>query len=124
MKAAVITRYGSPDVVKIREASKPTPAAGEVLIRVHATTVNRTDCGELQPRLIGRLVYGLRRPRRSIFGMDFAGVVEAVGAEVMSFKPGDRLFGMLPISEQWRSGRICLCARERTNRPHAGKHAL
>src|ERR1700724_2896871 len=69
MKAAVITRYGSPDVVKIREASKPAPAAGEVLIRVHATTVNRTDCGELRPRLIGRLFYGLRRPRRTIFGM-------------------------------------------------------
>ena len=96
MKAAVITRYGSPDVVKIREASKPAPAAGEVLIRVHATTVNRTDCGELRAGLIGRLLYGLRRPRRTIFGMDFAGVVEALGAEVMSFKPGDRVFGMCP----------------------------
>jgi NADPH:quinone reductase-like Zn-dependent oxidoreductase len=96
MKAAVITRCGSPEVVKIREASKPAPAAGEVLIRVHATTVNRTDCGERRPRLIGRLFYGLRRPRRTIFGMDFAGVVEAVGPEVMSFKPGDRVFGMCP----------------------------
>jgi NADPH:quinone reductase-like Zn-dependent oxidoreductase len=96
MKAAVITRYGSPDVVKIREVSKPAPAAGEVLIRVHATTVNRTDCGELRPRLIGRLLFGLRRPRRTIFGMDFAGVVESVGAEVRSFKPGDRVFGMCP----------------------------
>ena len=93
MKAAIITRYGSPDVVKIREAPKPAPAAGEVLIRVHATTVNRTECGELRPRLIGRLFFGLRRPRRSIFGMDFAGVIEAVGANATSFKPGDRVFG-------------------------------
>lgn len=96
MKAAVITRYGSPDDVTICEVSKPTPAADEVLVRVHATTVNRTDCGELRPGLIGRLVFGLRRPRRSIFGMDFAGVVEAVGAEVTSFKVGDRVFGMCP----------------------------
>jgi NADPH:quinone reductase-like Zn-dependent oxidoreductase len=96
MKAAVITRYGSPDVIKILDAPKPVPAAAEVLIRVHATTVNRTDCGELRPRVIGRLFFGLRRPRRTIFGMDFAGVVEAVGADVMSFKPGDRVFGMCP----------------------------
>jgi NADPH:quinone reductase-like Zn-dependent oxidoreductase len=96
MKAAVITRYGSPDVIKIRDAPKPAPAAGEVLIRVHATTVNRTDCGELRPRIIGRLIFGLRRPRRTIFGMDFAGVVESAGAEVMSLKPGDRVFGMCP----------------------------
>ena len=96
MKAAVITRYGSPDVVKIREAPKPSPRAGEVLIRVHATTVNRTDCGELRPRFIGRFLYGLRRPRRTIFGMDFAGVVESVGTEVTSLKPGDRVFGMCP----------------------------
>lgn len=96
MKAAIITRYGSPDAVKIREAPKPAPAAGEVLIRVHATTVNRTDCGELRPGLIGRLIYGLRRPRRTIFGMDFAGVVEALGAAVTSFNSGDRVFGMCP----------------------------
>ncbi|HEV7386507.1 MAG TPA: alcohol dehydrogenase catalytic domain-containing protein, partial [Phenylobacterium sp.] len=91
MRAAVITRYGSPDVVEVREAPKPSPAAGEVLIRVHAATVNRTDCGELRPRVIGRLMFGLRRPRRTIFGMDVAGVVEAVGADVRAFKPGDRV---------------------------------
>jgi NADPH:quinone reductase-like Zn-dependent oxidoreductase len=96
MKAAVVTRYGSPDVVKIRDAPKPSPRADEVLIRVHATTVNRTDCGELRPGVIGRLLFGLRRPRRTIFGMDFAGVVESVGTEVRSLKPGDRVFGMCP----------------------------
>src|SRR5256885_17199439 len=96
MKAAVITRYGSPDVIKILDAPKPAPGAGEVLIRVHATTGSRTDCGELRPRIIGRLFFGLRRPRRTIFGMDFAGVVKAVGAEVMSFKPGDRVSGIVP----------------------------
>jgi NADPH:quinone reductase-like Zn-dependent oxidoreductase len=97
MRAALITRYGSPDVVKVGEAPKPSPAAGEVLVRVHAATVNRTDCGELRPRVIGRLMFGLLRPRRTIFGMDVAGVVEAVGAEVSAFKPGDRVFGMCPF---------------------------
>ena len=95
MKAAVVTRYGPPDVVKIGEAPKPTPEAGEVLIRVHATTVNRTDYGELRPGLL-RIFFGLRRPKRLIFGMDFAGEIEALGAGVTSFKPGDRVFGMAP----------------------------
>ena len=102
MKAAVITRYGSPDVVKIREAPKPAPKAGEVLVRVHAATVNRTDSGELRMPFFARLLlmfalgYGLFRPRRTIFGMDFAGEVEAVGSGITSFKPGDRVFGMCP----------------------------
>src|ERR1700689_297851 len=97
MKAAVITRYGSPDVIRILDAPKPTPAAGELLIRVHAATVNRTDCGELQPRpFFARLFFGLRRPRRTIFGVDFAGEVEAIGAGIVSFKQGDRVFGMCP----------------------------
>src|SRR5215831_13256778 len=96
MRAAVITRYGSPDVVQVCEVSKPAPAAGEVLVRVHATTVNRTDSGELKPRIIGRLFYGLLRPKRTIFGMDFAGVVEAVGNQVSSIRPGERVFGMCP----------------------------
>ena len=98
MKAAVVTRYGSPDVVQVRQMPKPTPEAGEVLIRVHATTVNRTDCSELRPHpFLARLIFGLWRPRRTIFGMDFAGEVEAVGAGVASFRPGDRVFGMCPF---------------------------
>jgi NADPH:quinone reductase-like Zn-dependent oxidoreductase len=93
MKAAVVTRYGPPDVVEIRDAPKPVPEPGEVLIRIHATTVNRTDYGELRPGPL-RLFYGLRRPKRMIFGMDFAGKVESVGAATTSFEPGDRVFGM------------------------------
>jgi NADPH:quinone reductase-like Zn-dependent oxidoreductase len=97
MKAALITRYGPPEVVSVGEAPKPVPGPGDLLVRVHATTVTRTDCGELRPHpQLGRLVFGLWRPKRQIFGMDFAGVVEAVGAGVTSFKPGDRVFGMCP----------------------------
>lgn len=99
MKAATITRYGSPGVVEVRDVPTPVPGPGEVLVRVHAATVNRTDCGELaHPRLIG-LMSGARRPPRKTLGMDFAGTVAAVGAPeggraAGSFKPGDRVFGM------------------------------
>ena len=98
MKAVINTRYGSPDVLEIRQVPKPEPNAGEVLIRVHATTVSRTDCGMLRARpFILRFFMGLRRPKRTILGMDFAGEVEAVGAGVTSFTPGDRVFGMSPV---------------------------
>lgn len=95
MKAAVYTRYGSPDVVEIREVPKPEPQAGEVLVRVHATTVSRTDCGMLRARpSFIRIFTGLRRPRIKTLGMEFAGEVEAVGAGATVFKPRDRVFGM------------------------------
>ncbi|MBD3163421.1 MAG: zinc-binding dehydrogenase [Candidatus Eisenbacteria bacterium] len=97
MKVVVNARYGSPDVLEIREVPKPEPRPGEILIRVHATTVTRTDCGFLRasPFFI-RFFTGLRRPKATILGMDFAGEVEAVGTGVGSFSPGDRVFGMSP----------------------------
>lgn len=97
MKAVCNPRYGSPDVLEIREVPQPQPQAGEVLIRVHATTVSRTDCGMLRPHpWFVRLSSGLRRPRWTVLGMDFAGVVEAIGAGVTSCRPGDRVFGLSP----------------------------
>ena len=97
MKAVINARWGSPDVLEIRQVPKPEPKAGEVLIRVHATTVSRTDCGMLRPHpFFVRFFAGLRRPKRTILGMDFAGEVETVGTGVTSFKPGDRVFGMSP----------------------------
>jgi NADPH:quinone reductase-like Zn-dependent oxidoreductase len=96
VKAALVTRYGSPNVINITEVTKPTPEPGEVLIKVHATSVNRTDCGELGAGLVARLLYGFWKPRRSIFGMDVAGVIEQIGAGVTRFQVGDRLFGICP----------------------------
>ncbi len=97
MRAAVVTRYGPPGVIALRDAPKPTPADDEILIRVHAATVNRTDCGELRGHPVFlRLFTGLRRPRRAILGLDVAGEVEAVGIAIASFKPGDRVFGLCP----------------------------
>jgi NADPH:quinone reductase-like Zn-dependent oxidoreductase len=94
MKAAVVTRFGSRWSIDVREVSKPEPPPGEVLVRVHAATVNRTDCGELRHPLLQRLI--VRRPQRTILGMDFAGEIETVGAGVDNLKPGDRVFGMCP----------------------------
>jgi NADPH:quinone reductase-like Zn-dependent oxidoreductase len=98
MKAATISRYGSPGVIEIRDVPAPVPGPGELLVRVHAATVNRTDCGELRhPTLIQLLTR--RRSRRLILGMDFAGTVEGVGPAAGRFKPGERVFGICPFGK-------------------------
>ncbi len=97
MRAAVHTRYGPPEVVRVGEVEKPAVKDKELLVRVHATTVNRTDCGVRAARpFLYRLFVGLRRPRLTILGNEFAGEVEAVGGGVTSFAPGDKVFGFSP----------------------------
>ena len=94
MRAAVATRYGPPQVVRIEEVDKPAAGEGELLVKVHATTVNRTDCGYrgAKPWII-RFFSGLWRPKTTILGTEFAGVVEAVGDGVTGFHAGDRVCG-------------------------------
>lgn len=95
MRAAVHDRYGPPDVLRVEEVEDPVPGDEEILVRVHATTVNRTDCHRRGAYpFVWRLVLGLRRPRRRVLGMEFAGVVEAVGSAVDDFAVGDEVFGM------------------------------
>jgi NADPH:quinone reductase-like Zn-dependent oxidoreductase len=97
MKAAISSRYGSADVIEIGEVPKPVPQVGEVLVKVHATTVTRTDRETLRAHpFFVRLMTGLFRPRNTILGMDFAGVIETVGPGVSRFAPGDRVFGIAP----------------------------
>ena len=100
MRAAVSARYGTPDVIEIRQVPTPVPAERQVLVAVHAAAVGRSDSGMLRPRppVLMRLMIGLLRPPR-ILGMDFAGVVETAGKDVTAFKPGDRVFGMLRLRE-------------------------
>ena len=94
MKAAMHTRYGPPSVVGIAEVEKPTAKHNEVLIKVHATTVNRTDCAYRAGKpFAARIVYGLVRPRATVLGNEFAGSVEAVGGSVTKFDVGDKVFG-------------------------------
>ena len=94
MKAAVHTRYGPPEVARISEVEKPAAKDNEVLVKVHATTVNRTDCGlRAAEPFVNRFFTGLIRPRVTVLGNEFAGEVEAVGSGVTSFEVGDRVFG-------------------------------
>jgi NADPH:quinone reductase-like Zn-dependent oxidoreductase len=101
MRAVVYDRYGPPEVQRIEEVGRPAPKDDEVLIKIHATTVNRADCATreanrrsgLAVMLLSRSISGLRRPRQRILGAEFAGEVTAVGAAVSEFVVGDRVFG-------------------------------
>jgi NADPH:quinone reductase-like Zn-dependent oxidoreductase len=94
VKAAVHTRYGPPDVVRIADVDKPAVTDHEVLVKVHATTVNRTDCGFRAAKpFIVRFFADLIRPKVTILGSEFAGVIETVGRSVTAFTAGDRVFG-------------------------------
>jgi NADPH:quinone reductase-like Zn-dependent oxidoreductase len=95
MKAVVNDRYGPPEVQRLEEVERPVPAEDQVLVRVHATTVTRTDCGlrAAKPWFV-RFFTGLTRPKRRILGMEFAGEVEAVGSAVTRFATGDQVFGV------------------------------
>ena len=113
LKAAVNTHYGAPDVVQIHDVPKPEPDADQVLIRVCATTVSRTDCGMRRPRpFFIRLFAGLTRPKRTILGMDFAGTVEKVGSSVTSYNRGDRVFGLSPTTYGAHAEYLCLPENE------------
>ncbi len=95
MKASVNTKYGSPDILQLKEVEKPTPKDHEVLIKVHATTVNRTDTGLLGAEyFLVRLYWGLFKPKKTVLGSEFAGEIVAVGKAVKSFKIGDPVFGL------------------------------
>lgn len=96
MQAIIHTQYGSPDLLQLQDVEKPTPAADQVLIRVHASSVNYADLHIVlgDPKLV-RLASGLRKPKMPIPGADVAGVVEAVGATVTEFKVGDAVYADL-----------------------------
>ena len=101
MKAVVYTQYGPPGVLHIKELAKPVPTADEVLVRIYATTINRTDCGYRSAQyFVSRLFTGLAKPKRIVAGSEFAGKVIEIGDNVKAFKVGDKVFGF----EDIRSG--------------------
>jgi len=110
MKAIVYTNYGTPEVLQLKELPKPVPKDDEVLIKIHATTVNRTDCGFRKPEypVIIRLINGLFKPKRTILGSELAGVVESAGKDVKTFKPGDAVFGLSTANFATHAEYICL----------------
>jgi len=94
MKAAVYKKYGPPEVVKLEEVEKPTPRSNEVLVKVYAATVNRTDCGFRSAEyFVSRFFSGLFKPKYRILGNEFAGIIEAIGKDVKLLNAGDKVFG-------------------------------
>ena len=96
MKAILYTRYGPPDVLELHEIERPTPKDDQVLVRIHASSVNALEWRRFtMPGVVVRLIGGgLREPKNKAIGGDLAGHVEAVGAAVKSFRPGDEVFGL------------------------------
>jgi NADPH:quinone reductase-like Zn-dependent oxidoreductase len=127
MRAVVFDRYGPPDVLRLADVERPVPKDDEVLIKIHATTVNRLDCATREANrrsglaisLISRLVFGIRRPRRRILGSELAGVVEAVGATVSEFAVGDPVFGATGLGFGAHAEFICM--RENARIAHKPK---
>ena len=110
MRAVVYDRYGPPEVLRLEDVERPVPKEDEVLVKIHASTVNRSDCGLRSAEyFITRFFTGLLRPKRKIVGSELAGEVEAVGATVTEFAVGDRVFG---------------CARARTPTSSASERAV
>ncbi|MEO7990922.1 MAG: NAD(P)-dependent alcohol dehydrogenase [Chryseolinea sp.] len=110
MKAIVYTKYGTPDVLELKEIDKPIPKPDEVLIKVHAVSLNDWDLGLLDGDLINRLLNGLRKPKIKILGSDIAGQVEMVGKNVKKFRVGDHVFG--DLSGRWGGFAEYVCADE------------
>ena len=98
MKAIICPRYGSPDVLQLREVAKPVPQEDEVLIQIHAASLNSRDLRMLRanPLFMRLMPGGLFRPKNKILGADVAGRVEAIGSNVKQFTPGDEVFGYFP----------------------------
>ncbi|HEX9098093.1 MAG TPA: NAD(P)-dependent alcohol dehydrogenase [Candidatus Dormibacteraeota bacterium] len=128
MKAVVYDRYGPPEVQRLEDVERPVPKEDEVLIRVHATTVNRLDVhtreanrrGGLAVSVLSRMVSGLGGPRQRILGSEFAGEVEALGAGVKEFAVGDRVFGNSGLRFGAHAEFMCMRASGRIAQMPAG----
>jgi len=111
MKAIVYTKYGGPGVLQIKEVEKPFPKEDEVLIKVHAVSINDWDLGLLHGDFINRILNGFRKPKRTILGSDIAGRIEAVGKNISKFKIGDEVYG--DLSGRWGGFAEYACAPEK-----------
>ncbi|MEO6253832.1 MAG: NAD(P)-dependent alcohol dehydrogenase [Ferruginibacter sp.] len=111
MKAIIYTKYGGPEVLQLKEIEKPCPKDDEVLIKVHAVSVNDWDDGLLHGDFVNRLLNGFLKPKRKILGSDISGQIESVGKHVRLFKPGDEVYG--DLSGRWGGFAEYVCAGEK-----------
>ncbi|MDB5232719.1 MAG: NADPH:quinone reductase [Chitinophagaceae bacterium] len=111
MKAIIYTKYGGPEVLQLKEIEKPFPKDDEVLIKVHAVSINDWDMGLLHGDFINRILNGFFKPKKKILGSDIAGVVEQVGKNVSRFKTGDHVYG--DLSGVWAGFAEYTCASEK-----------
>ena len=114
MKAIVCTKYGSPDVLQLQEVEKPTPQDDEVLIKIHAASINSRDWRMMRanPFFIRLMPGGFLQPKNMVLGADVAGRVEEVGSSVKQFKPSDEVFGYLPSATGHGTFAEYVCANE------------
>jgi len=111
LKAIVYTKYGGPEVLHLKEVDKPAPMDNEILVKVHAVSINDWDWGKLDGKsLFNRLLSGLWKPKHKILGSDIAGRVEVVGKNVKRFQPGDEVYG--DLSGKWGGFAEYVCADE------------
>lgn len=109
MKASFNTSYGPPEVLSIKEVEKPQPKDNEVLVKIHATTVNRTDTGFRNPEyFLVRIFGGFFKPRYKVLGTEFSGEIEAIGKNVKLFKIGDAVFGLNTFTFGTHAEYICV----------------
>ena len=115
MKAILHTKFGPPDELQLKEIEKPVPKNNEVLIKIHATTVTTTDCNARNytfvPKsfmLFARIMFGFKKPKINILGIDLAGEIEAVGVDVKRFIEGDQVFGSPGTSFGAHAEYICV----------------
>jgi NADPH:quinone reductase-like Zn-dependent oxidoreductase len=128
MRAAVIDRYGPPEVVRVTDVPRPEPRAGELLVRVVAAAVTSADSRIRAARyppgfgIPARLIFGIRRPRRPILGSALSGVVESVGANVTGFAPGDAVCAMTGMAMGAHAEYVALPAAKLARKPAAVTH--
>jgi NADPH:quinone reductase-like Zn-dependent oxidoreductase len=122
MKAVIRTRYGPPDLLQFTEVEKPSPKDNEVLIKLYAASVNPLDLFAMRGAPLIRLIPGLRTPQPQVLGCDIAGRVEAVGAHVAQFQPGDDVFGVTGFSGGAFAEYLCASENKLALKPASISH--
>lgn len=119
MKAIVYEEYGTPDVLRLAELPKPEPTDDQILIKIHAISINGADRENLVGKPFYARISGLRKPQKPILGSDIAGTVEAVGKNITEFQPGDEIFGEVPDYHGGFAEYVCVDGKTMAHKPES-----